>query len=139
MEDWVRAVAFRVFLRTPVHMWQLQFHWGKPPPAAAPRTCTNIRKSQPPWLCSRFAPINCYLFCWTGKAVGRKRKTPVLAGVFGILSGHFRALFFIHQAESLLCAVLAGFEIHGDFKAETDILISWFGPHSVNLLSGEIF
>jgi hypothetical protein len=44
----------------------------------------------------------------------------------------------IHQAEACCFAVLAGFEIHSDFKAETDILISWLGPHSVNLLSGKL-
>ena len=38
MEDWVRGVARTVPARTPAQLRQLQFHWGKPPPAEAPRT-----------------------------------------------------------------------------------------------------
>jgi hypothetical protein len=37
-EDWVRERARRVPLRTPEQLRQLQFHCGKPPPAADPRT-----------------------------------------------------------------------------------------------------
>jgi hypothetical protein len=35
MEDWVRALALSVPLRRPLQLWQLQFHCGKPPPAAS--------------------------------------------------------------------------------------------------------
>ena len=38
IDDCVRARALRVPLRTPSQLRQLQFHWGKPPPAADPRT-----------------------------------------------------------------------------------------------------
>src|SRR5882757_3356337 len=38
MEDWVRAWARKVPVRYPLQLGQLQFHWGKPPPAADPRT-----------------------------------------------------------------------------------------------------
>ena len=38
MEDWVRARKCGAPLRTPEQLRQLQFHWGKPPPAADPRT-----------------------------------------------------------------------------------------------------
>lgn len=38
MEDWVRACAASAPERTPEQFLQLQFHWGKPPPAADPRT-----------------------------------------------------------------------------------------------------
>src|SRR5271165_3134142 len=38
MEDWVRARARIVPSRSPEQLGQLQFHWGKPPPAADPRT-----------------------------------------------------------------------------------------------------
>jgi hypothetical protein len=38
IEDWVRALARTVPLRTPAQLGQLQFHCGKPPPAAAPST-----------------------------------------------------------------------------------------------------
>jgi hypothetical protein len=37
-EDWVRERARTVPLRTPAQLRQLQFHCGKPPPAADPRT-----------------------------------------------------------------------------------------------------
>ncbi|GGY97363.1 hypothetical protein GCM10007388_33810 [Pseudoduganella plicata] len=38
IDDCVRGVAATVPLRTPRQLRQLQFHWGKPPPAADPRT-----------------------------------------------------------------------------------------------------
>src|SRR5580704_13181248 len=38
IEDWVRACVRNEPRRTPVQLRQLQFHWGKPPPAADPRT-----------------------------------------------------------------------------------------------------
>jgi len=38
IEDWVRALARRVPWRKPAQLRQLQFHWGKPPPAADPST-----------------------------------------------------------------------------------------------------
>jgi len=38
IEDWVRACARIVPSRSPAQLKQLQFHWGKPPPAAEPRT-----------------------------------------------------------------------------------------------------
>ena len=38
IEDCVRRRAFMVPLRTPSQLGQLQFHWGKPPPAADPKT-----------------------------------------------------------------------------------------------------
>ncbi len=37
MEDCVRGFAFTAPLRTPLQLRQLQFHCGKPPPAAEPR------------------------------------------------------------------------------------------------------
>ena len=44
MEDWVRARACNVFARYPLQLGQLQFHWGKPPPAADPRTRIFTKK-----------------------------------------------------------------------------------------------
>src|SRR5262245_1823944 len=38
MEDWVRARARNAPRRRPAQLGQLQFHWGKPPPAAEPST-----------------------------------------------------------------------------------------------------
>src|SRR4029077_20324902 len=38
IEDWVLGRARKVRLRTPEQLRQLQFHWGKPPPAADPST-----------------------------------------------------------------------------------------------------
>src|SRR5262245_23472637 len=38
IDDWVRGTARNVPSRTPAQFAQLQFHWGKPPPAAEPRT-----------------------------------------------------------------------------------------------------
>ena len=38
IEDWVRGRARTRALRTPAQLGQLQFHWGKPPPAADPST-----------------------------------------------------------------------------------------------------
>jgi hypothetical protein len=38
IEDCVRARACRVPARNPAQFGQLQFHWGKPPPAADPST-----------------------------------------------------------------------------------------------------
>ena len=38
IEDWVRARVWREPLRTPAQLRQLQFHCGKPPPAAEPNT-----------------------------------------------------------------------------------------------------
>src|SRR5579862_5206073 len=37
IEDWLRGVAFSEPFRTPLQFRQLQFHCGKPPPAAEPR------------------------------------------------------------------------------------------------------
>jgi hypothetical protein len=42
MDDCVRALARNVPLRSPAHCRQLQFHWGKPPPAAEPRTVMRM-------------------------------------------------------------------------------------------------
>src|SRR5580692_5821080 len=38
IDDWVRARVCRAPLRTPAQLRQLQFHCGKPPPAAEPNT-----------------------------------------------------------------------------------------------------
>ena len=38
MEDWVRARPCNVPDLKPLQLGQLQFHWGKPPPAADPST-----------------------------------------------------------------------------------------------------
>ena len=42
IDDWVRACAGIVPWRRPAQLRQLQFHCGKPPPAAEPSTCTRI-------------------------------------------------------------------------------------------------
>jgi hypothetical protein len=42
MEDCVRGVARTVPRRTPSQLRQLQFHCGKPPPAAEPRTLSMV-------------------------------------------------------------------------------------------------
>ncbi|MNS55640.1 hypothetical protein D3C72_2006970 [compost metagenome] len=42
MDDCVRALARRLPSRKPAQFTQLQFHWGKPPPAAEPRIWTNM-------------------------------------------------------------------------------------------------
>ncbi|MNF03846.1 hypothetical protein D3C80_2032430 [compost metagenome] len=42
MDDWVRAVARKLPSRKPAQFTQLQFHCGKPPPAADPRIWTNM-------------------------------------------------------------------------------------------------
>src|SRR5689334_1688101 len=47
IDDWVRGLARRVPLRTPSQLRQLQFHCGKPPPAAAPRTWIRMKKRRP--------------------------------------------------------------------------------------------
>ena len=44
MDDWVRAVKRGLPLRQASQLGQLQFHWGKPPPAAEPKTCTFTLK-----------------------------------------------------------------------------------------------
>src|SRR4030095_7040833 len=41
IEDWLRGRARTVPARTPAQLRQLQFHCGKPPPAAEPRTLTR--------------------------------------------------------------------------------------------------
>lgn len=42
MDDCVRGVARTVPRRTPSQLRQLQFHCGKPPPAAEPRTLSMV-------------------------------------------------------------------------------------------------
>jgi hypothetical protein len=42
IDDWVRACARIAPWRRQAQLRQLQFHCGKPPPAAAPSTCTRI-------------------------------------------------------------------------------------------------
>ena len=42
IDDWVRACARIAPWRRPAQLRQLQFHCGKPPPAAKPSTCTRI-------------------------------------------------------------------------------------------------
>ena len=44
IEDWERGIACSVPRRRPEQLAQLQFHCGKPPPAAAPSTRTRIRQ-----------------------------------------------------------------------------------------------
>lgn len=46
MEDWVRARALRLPWRKPWQLGQLQFHWGKPPPAAEPSIRIFIGKGR---------------------------------------------------------------------------------------------
>src|ERR1700693_6530577 len=48
MEDWVRALARSVPARYPLQFGQLQFHWGKPPPAADPSTRLFTKREAPP-------------------------------------------------------------------------------------------
>src|SRR5690606_28058339 len=45
MDDWVRAWPRKVPARRPAQLVQLQFHWGKPPPAAEPRIWMNMEPS----------------------------------------------------------------------------------------------
>src|SRR5882757_11196356 len=45
IEDWVRTLARTVPLRTPAQLRQLQFHCGKPPPAAAPSSLIFIAET----------------------------------------------------------------------------------------------
>src|SRR5262249_50566474 len=47
MEDWVRGRARIVPLRTPSQLRQLQFHCGRPPPAADPSTRMCIKSKAP--------------------------------------------------------------------------------------------
>lgn len=44
MDDCVRAVTRLLPVRYPLQLGQLQFHCGKPPPAAEPRTCIFKRE-----------------------------------------------------------------------------------------------
>src|SRR5271169_5985348 len=53
MEDWVRARARIVPSRSPEQLGQLQFHWGKPPPAADPRTRIFTENQAPPAAAGR--------------------------------------------------------------------------------------
>src|SRR6266446_8309149 len=45
---WVRGRAFKLPPRRPLQLEHEQFHWGKPPPAAEPRTLMRIRHSGDP-------------------------------------------------------------------------------------------
>ena len=47
MEDWVRARPRKVPARYPLQFGQLQFHCGKPPPAADPSTRIFTRNEAP--------------------------------------------------------------------------------------------
>src|SRR5690606_24507401 len=49
MDDCVRGCARKVPARTPRQLRQLQFHWGKPPPAAEPRIwiCMEVTSGMP--------------------------------------------------------------------------------------------
>ena len=47
-DDWLRGRQGRAPVRTAWHGGQVQFHCGKPPPAAEPRTRTRIGQSQSP-------------------------------------------------------------------------------------------
>ena len=40
MEDWLRGGTIGSPARAEAHWGQLQFHWGRPPPAEEPRTMT---------------------------------------------------------------------------------------------------
>jgi hypothetical protein len=44
IDDWVRGTARIVPFRAPLQLKQLQFHWGKPPPAAAPNILIRIAR-----------------------------------------------------------------------------------------------
>src|SRR5450755_1791636 len=58
IDDCVRALARSVPRRTPVQLAQLQFHCGKPPPAAEPKMVTRMGDpgKQTPWGQAR-APV----------------------------------------------------------------------------------
>jgi hypothetical protein len=43
MDDCVLARVLISRRRKRAQLSQLQFHWGKPPPAAEPKTCTCIK------------------------------------------------------------------------------------------------
>ena len=45
IDDWVRAVNRGLPWRQASQLGQLQFHWGNPPPAAEPKTCTFTLKT----------------------------------------------------------------------------------------------
>src|ERR1700691_4004591 len=53
MEDCVRVCARKVPALKPRQFGQLQFHWGKPPPAADPRMRIFTEKWAPPRLRAR--------------------------------------------------------------------------------------
>jgi hypothetical protein len=50
IEDWVRAEPWKVPARMPAQLGQLQFHCGKPPPAADPSTRIFTWKTSAPVL-----------------------------------------------------------------------------------------
>src|SRR5690554_4033977 len=94
IDDCVRGLALIVPSLTPRQFAQLQFHWGKPPPAPDPNTCTNIKSSK--LLLNRIAlDMN---------AIGFKRcPEPVRAPG-------------IHQKPLLTVA-----DVHGYFKTKTHV------------------
>ena len=79
MDDWVRALAFRLPSRKPAQLAQLQFHWRKPPPAAEPRIwifiiCSDKQSLQGP-IAQKSAPahrgqIDVVPRLWSGAAHG---------------------------------------------------------------------
>ena len=88
IDDCVRAVARMRPLRRPSQLTQLQFHCGKPPPAAEPRIWMYMATPAP----------------------SENENAPADRGV-------------VPQADSATC------EIHGHFKADSQISVSRFGPH----------
>ena len=55
IDDWVRARVWRVPSRKPPQLRQLQFHCGKPPPAADPSTRIFTKKARP--ACAGYASL----------------------------------------------------------------------------------
>ena len=79
MEDCVRGRARRVPARKPAQFGQLQFHWGKPPPAADPRMRIFTEEWAPPRLRAR--ALSTYQRLATYMVISMPNRNSVACGV----------------------------------------------------------
>jgi hypothetical protein len=123
-DDCVRHLALIDPFRTPRQLWQLQFHCGKPPPAAAPRTRTLIK---------RFPNTSGgqHEACESSNArkkTAQRQKASVKEGEAAHTLGSGSRNQFLLTAP----------DVHRNFEAETQFNKGWFAPSHWLLLTKDL-
>ena len=120
IDDWVRGLAVTLPSRTPRQLSQLQFHWGKPPPAAEPRM--RIRTASQRSFDARDGPCH-----WNGSRAHPRRRGWRAAQcdrLAGCRSGQAGATRWDPDRHSQSTII----DVQIDFEAQTQIFERGGGP-----------